>query len=56
METNRLYLVGPLNARTATEDTILPVGGGPNGTQPIALRKGTQVKFCNYLTYCNKSI
>ena len=56
METNRLYPAGPLNARIATEDTILPVGGGPDGTQPIALRKGAQVKFCNYLTHRDKSI
>jgi cytochrome P450 len=46
METNRLYPAGPLNARTATEDTMLPVGGP----------QGTQVKFCNYLTHREKSI
>lgn len=36
----------PLNTREALRDTILPVGGGKNGTSPVFVAKGTQV-VCN---------
>jgi hypothetical protein len=32
-----------LNMREAKRDTNLPVGGGPDGTQPVAILKGQQV-------------
>lgn len=41
----------PLNNRTAVRDTILPVGGGPNRDQPIAVRKGTVVGFTTYVMH-----
>lgn len=31
----------PSNARFANRDTILPVGGGPDGKSPIMIPKGT---------------
>jgi cytochrome P450 len=46
-ETLRLYPVVPYNVREAFQDTTLPSGGGPDGTQPIAVLKGTQ---CVYST------
>jgi len=47
-ETLRLFPVVPLNNRRAAVDTVLPVGGGPNGTAPIAIPKGTSVNYSVY--------
>lgn len=41
----RLYPPVPLNARTALKDTTIPVGGGPDGTSPIFIPKGTTVSY-----------
>ena len=34
-----------LNAREAVRDTVLPRGGGPDGTQPVFVPKGTNVRY-----------
>jgi cytochrome P450 len=47
-ETLRLYPPAPLNARVALKDTTLPVGGGPDGKSPTAMRKGQTVNICVY--------
>lgn len=47
-ETLRMFPPGPLNSRVAARDTTLPVGGGPDGSSPIALRKGQAVVMCVY--------
>ncbi|KAH6706586.1 cytochrome P450 [Leptodontidium sp. MPI-SDFR-AT-0119] len=47
-EVLRLYPIGPVNARIAKNVTTLPVGGGPQGTQPIMVKKGQQVMYCVY--------
>lgn len=44
-ETSRLTPVVGQSARIALQDTILPSGGGPSGTSPIFVRKGTSVQF-----------
>ncbi|CAI6334577.1 unnamed protein product [Periconia digitata] len=44
-ETLRLYPVVPYNVRVSLQDTTLPVGGGPDGTQPVAIPKGTPVGY-----------
>lgn len=44
-ETLRLYPVVPYNVRVALNDTTLPVGGGPDGTQPIAVLKHTPIGY-----------
>ena len=31
----RLYPILPLFGRMANKDTVLPVGGGPQGTSPV---------------------
>ncbi|KAK7544312.1 cytochrome P450 [Phyllosticta citribraziliensis] len=42
-ESLRLHPVAPTNTRTATRATILPRGGGPDGTSPVYVAPGTQV-------------
>ncbi|KAF3810626.1 Cytochrome P450 52A13 [Colletotrichum gloeosporioides] len=38
----------PVNQRYAARDTVLPRGGGPDGTSPILLRKGNGVGWSAY--------
>ncbi|KAK6221588.1 hypothetical protein LQW54_001360 [Pestalotiopsis sp. IQ-011] len=45
-ETLRLYPVFPQNNRVALRDTILPVGGGPDGTAPVFAPAGTLFDVC----------
>jgi cytochrome P450 len=40
-----MYPAVAANYRQAVVDTILPVGGGPDGAQPIFIEKGTHVIF-----------
>ncbi|KAJ2980607.1 hypothetical protein NQ176_g2540 [Zarea fungicola] len=44
-ETLRLYPPIAINSRKAVRDTILPTGGGPNGTSPIFIPKDTRVLY-----------
>ncbi|KAL2001186.1 hypothetical protein VTN02DRAFT_2132 [Thermoascus thermophilus] len=44
-EALRLYPPVPLNFRVATTDTALPVGGGPDQTAPVYVRRGTIVAY-----------
>ena len=44
----RLYPSVPVNSRVATQDTTLPVGGGPDFSQPVFVRKGTVVAYNVY--------
>ncbi|KAF8857393.1 cytochrome P450 [Acephala macrosclerotiorum] len=46
LEVLRLYPIGPANARIATKDTTLLVGGGPDGGLPIMIEKVQQVIYC----------
>ncbi|KAI9642234.1 hypothetical protein NHQ30_009036 [Ciborinia camelliae] len=39
-ETLRLHPVAPTDSRIALQDTILPTGGGSQGTSPIFMQKG----------------
>lgn len=39
----------PLNNRTATKTTLLPTGGGPDGTSPILVRKGELAVYSQYV-------
>ncbi|KIW00620.1 uncharacterized protein PV09_07816 [Verruconis gallopava] len=48
-ESLRLYPPVPLNNREAARTTILPTGGGPDGTSPILVRKGEMVVFSQYV-------
>ncbi|OTB14355.1 hypothetical protein K445DRAFT_62887 [Daldinia sp. EC12] len=44
-ETLRLYPAVPYNVRTALKDTTLPRGGGPDGSLPLPVLKGTAVGY-----------
>lgn len=47
-ESLRLHPVVPTNSREAYEDTVLPVGGGPDGSAPLFVKKGTVVLWSVY--------
>ncbi|KAL2863129.1 cytochrome P450 [Aspergillus lucknowensis] len=44
-ESLRLHPVVPVNSRTAIKDTVIPVGGGPDGRSPVFVPKGTIVAY-----------
>jgi cytochrome P450 len=44
-ESQRLHPIVPANSRSAHHDTILPRGGGPDGTQPLLVPKGSYVMY-----------
>lgn len=44
----RLYPVVPNDLRMCLKDTVLPTGGGPDGTKPVYVRKGTSVEYPLY--------
>jgi cytochrome P450 len=44
-EALRMHPPVPMNAREAVRDTILPVGGGPDGKSPIFVPKNTVVRY-----------
>jgi len=44
-ESLRIHPVVPANSRLAIRDTVLPLGGGPDGKDPLFVRKGTLVAY-----------
>lgn len=52
-ESMRMYHPLGLNIREARTDAVLPVGGGPNGKDPISVSQGQIIGNCHPLTYCN---
>ncbi|KAL4862881.1 hypothetical protein BDV12DRAFT_202646 [Aspergillus spectabilis] len=56
LETLRLYPSLPINRRTATTDTFLPTGGGPNGICPVYLRAGQSVIYSPFVTHRREDI
>lgn len=52
----RLYPSVPVNSRAAIRTTTLPTGGGPQGTDPILIRKGEAVGYCVYAMHRRKDI
>lgn len=50
----RLQPVVPGNSRFAVRDTVLPLGGGPNGQQPLFIAAGTRVLYSPYTMHRRK--
>ncbi|KAJ5612017.1 Cytochrome P450 E-class CYP52 [Penicillium lagena] len=50
-EVLRLWPVVPFNRRTATRDTTLPRGGGPDGLSPIFVRKGQTIAYSTFIMH-----
>ncbi|KAI9773513.1 MAG: hypothetical protein M1835_006145 [Candelina submexicana] len=50
-ETLRLYPAAAVNTRSAVRDTIIPVGGGPKGDKPVAVRRGTLLQYSVYVMH-----
>lgn len=46
----------PVNTRTAHQTTILPTGGGPDGSSPVLIRKGQNVAYCIYAMHRRKDL
>ncbi|KAF2097120.1 cytochrome P450 52A12 [Rhizodiscina lignyota] len=44
-ESLRIHPVVPANSRRAIRDTIIPLGGGPDGRSPLLVEKGTVVGY-----------
>jgi cytochrome P450 len=55
-ETLRLHPVFPQNNRIALRDTVLPTGGGPNGTAPVFAPAGTLFDTCFATLHRDKKI
>lgn len=55
-ESLRLHPPIPRNSREALRDTILPVGGGPDGTAPILVPKGAQVGYQVFSIHRRKDV
>lgn len=55
-ETLRLYPPVPINTREAIRDTVLPTGGGADGSKPVFVPKGTSMKYCVYVMQRRKDI
>jgi cytochrome P450 len=43
-----MHPVVPGNSRIAYKDTVIPVGGGPDGKSPVFVEKGTIVAYWPY--------
>jgi len=53
-ESLRLHPPVPGNERLAVADTVLPLGGGPDGTAPLLVRKGTIISYVPYVMHRRK--
>ncbi|KAL1306193.1 hypothetical protein AAFC00_004294 [Neodothiora populina] len=53
-ESLRLHPIVPLNSREAVVDTVLPVGGGPDGKAPLFIKKGQVVQWDLYAMHRRK--
>ncbi|OGE53674.1 hypothetical protein PENARI_c007G02178 [Penicillium arizonense] len=55
-EVLRLYPVVPFNRRSATRDTTIPRGGGPDGQDPVYVRKGQSVIYTTHVMQRRKDL
>ena len=52
----RLYPPQPSNSRVAVRDTILPVGGGLDGSSPVLVPKGMMVHLSVYALHHRRDL
>ena len=52
----RLFPPVATNARSASQDTVLPRGGGPDGQSPLFVPKGTDCRWNSYSLHRRKDI
>ena len=52
----RLYPSVPVNMRQAMNPTVLPVGGGPDRSSPVFVRKGEAVSYSVYAMHRRKDL
>jgi cytochrome P450 len=50
-ETLRVFPIVPFNSRMATQDTTLPVGGGPDQKSPVFIQKGMEVNYAVHMMH-----
>ncbi|KAL8387205.1 hypothetical protein RB595_010079 [Gaeumannomyces hyphopodioides] len=55
-EALRLFPPVGTNSRAAVRDTVLPLGGGPDGKMPMLVPKGTPCRFFMYTMHRRKDI
>ena len=55
-ETLRLQAVVSLTHRVCVQDTVLPVGGGPDGSKPVVIMKGEKVFLYFYAAHRKQGI
>lgn len=55
-ETLRLYPVVPFNMRMPLQDTVLPRGGGPDGTLPLPVLKDTTIAYSTLIMQRRKDL
>lgn len=52
----RLFPPISTNSRTSNKETLLPVGGGPDGREPLLIAKGTSLRWSSYSLHRRKDI
>lgn len=52
----RLFSPVATNSRTAAKETVLPRGGGKDGSLPVLVRKGTLVRWLSHCLHRNKAV
>ncbi|KAH6855194.1 glycosyl hydrolase family 76-domain-containing protein [Chaetomium sp. MPI-CAGE-AT-0009] len=55
-EALRLFSPVATNSRAANKETVLPRGGGEDGSQPILIPKGTPVRWTSHGLHRNKDV
>ena len=55
-ESLRLHPLVPANSRTALVDTVLPLGGGPDGKAPLFIKKGQIMAWSVYTMHRRKDL
>lgn len=55
-ETLRLFPIVPVNRRMAVRDTTIPRGGGPDGSLPVFIPKGSGVGYNTHILHRRKDL